>query len=140
MNGRFKPGKSGNEYGRPKGSSDKRTTWVRELEGDVPAFITKLKEKALEGDLMALRLVFDRVVPQRKPSHDPVEIPELLEAKTLTDKVDAILSCVARAQLPPDVGSQLIGAIGVAARVEEVSVLKERLEALELSLERGKQT
>lgn len=140
MSGRFKPGESGNKNGRPLGTPDKRMTWVKELEGDVPAFIAKLKEKALEGDLMALKLVLDRVLPQRKPSHEPVEIPELLEAKTLTEKVDAVLSCVARAQLPPDVGSQLINAIGVAARVEEISSLKDRLEALEQSIYRGGRT
>jgi len=131
---KFKPGESGNPNGRPKGTPDRRTVLLRELDNDLPALLTKLKENALGGDTAALKLLLDRLLPLRKSSHDAVELPELSDAKTLTDKVNAVLVAVADAQLPPDVGAQLVGAIGTAARVEEISELKDRIESLERTL------
>lgn len=131
---KFKPGKSGNPGGRPKGTPDRRTTLLKELEADLPALLEKLKANALKGDTMALRFLLDRVMPLRKATTEPVEVPELAEAETLTDKVEALLRAVAEARLPPDVGAMLVGAIGTAARVEEVAELRERLEAMERTL------
>jgi hypothetical protein len=130
----FKPGESGNKAGRPKGTPDKRTVLLQQLEADLPALLAKLKDNALGGDTTSLKFLLERLLPLRKASHEPVELPSLHEASTLTDKVNAILSAVADAQLPPDVGAQLVGAIGTAARVEEISELKDRLKALEMAV------
>lgn len=131
---RFKPGRSGNPDGRPKGTPDRRTTLLKELEADLPALLAKLKANALKGDTMALRFLLDRVMPLRKATTEPVELPELANAGTLPEKADALLRAIAEARLPPDVGALLVGAIGTAARVEEVAELRERLEALERTL------
>lgn len=138
MKKQFKPGQSGNPNGRPKGTPDRRTTLLRELEGDLPALIDALKQKALEGDTQALKLLLDRLLPIRKATHEAVELPQLADAHTLADKVHAVLLAVADGELPPDVGAQLISAIGTSARVVEVSELKDRLEALERAMKGNK--
>jgi hypothetical protein len=136
---RFKPGHSGNPAGRPRGGPDRRTTLLRELEVDLPALLAIAKEQALSGDTRALRLLLDRLLPLRRATSEPVELPELAEAGTLPEKADAVLRAIADARLPPDVGAQLVGALGVAARVQEVAELRERLEAIERVL-RGRTT
>lgn len=130
----FVAGKSGNPSGRPKGTPDRRTALVRELEADLPAMLSALKTAALAGDVQALKLLLDRLLPVRKSTTEPVELPELAEAGTLPEKVEAVLAAIAAARLPPDVGAQLVNAIGTAARVEEVAELRERMEALERAL------
>lgn len=134
MAGRFKPGQSGNPGGRPKGKPDRRTALLQGLEDDLPELLNALKAAALAGDTQALRILLDRVLPVRKATTEPVELPELAEAGTLPEKVEAVLSAIAAGQLPPDVGALLVNAIGTAARVEEVAELRERLEALERAL------
>ena len=131
MKKQFKPGQSGNPNGRPKGTPDRRTTLLRELEQDLPALIDALKTNALAGDMQALKLLLDRLLPVRKASQEPVELPLLADAQTLSGKADAVLCAVASGELAPDIGAQLVNAIGTAARVVEISELLERIEALE---------
>ena len=66
-------GTSGNPNGRPTGTG--RVEQYRKLlEPHVPELLQVLVEKAGEGDLVALRLVLDRVYPVRDAS-----MAELLE-------------------------------------------------------------
>jgi Family of unknown function (DUF5681) len=131
---KFTKNESGNPLGRPKGIPDKRTTLLREFENDLPALLNKLKELAMDGDVAALKLMLDKLLPTHRPTHERISLPEFSEALGLTDKVNLLLNAIADATLPPDVGIQLISAIGTAARVEEISQLKERLEAVEVAL------
>lgn len=52
-------------------------------------------------------------------------------ADTLTDKARVVLEAVADGRVPPDIGAQLVTAIGTVARVAEVDELLRRIEALE---------
>ena len=62
----FESGQSGNPKGRPKGSRNKTTLLAESLlEGDADAIMRKLLEKAKEGDLTALRICLDRLLPPR---------------------------------------------------------------------------
>ncbi len=140
MKHRFQKGKSGNASGRPRGSLNKATALLRELEGDLPALIETLKTSALAGDLPALKMLLDRLLPVRRSSHEPVELPQMAEAETLTAKAEAVLTAVADGDLPPDIGALLVNAIGTAARVEEMTELKERLEALERTIKSEKKS
>ncbi len=69
----WKQGKSGNPNGRPTGTG--RVEQYRKLlEPHVPELIDVLVGKARDGDLVALRLVLDRVYPVRDAT-----MAELLE-------------------------------------------------------------
>jgi len=61
---KFLKGCSGNPAGRPVGSKNKSTQFRELLEDDLPALISVLRDKALEGDMNAMRLLLERLVPK----------------------------------------------------------------------------
>ena len=61
---RFAKGQSGNPAGRPVGSKNKCTQFRELLEDDLPALVSVLRDKALEGDMNAMRLLLERLVPK----------------------------------------------------------------------------
>jgi Family of unknown function (DUF5681) len=63
----FEPGISGNPSGRPKGSRNKTTMAVQALlDGKAEALTRKAIELAKGGDITALRLCMERILPPRK--------------------------------------------------------------------------
>jgi len=58
----FKKGQSGNPNGRPKGIRNKATMAAQELlDGEAEALTRKAIEKAMEGDMTALKLCLERI-------------------------------------------------------------------------------
>ena len=51
---KFVKGQSGNPAGRPIGSKNKCTQFRELLEDDLPALVSVLRDKALEGDMNAI--------------------------------------------------------------------------------------
>ena len=74
----FGPGKSGNPQGRPKGSRNKTTMAVEALlDGEAKAIARKVVEKALEGDMAALRLCLERLLPPRRDRPVTFDLPKI---------------------------------------------------------------
>lgn len=128
--GRWKPGQSGNPGGRPKRIGQVRAL----LEHKREELVKKAIELALAGDVAALRLCMERLAPPLRPTTEPVEIPGLAQASTLTEKCQVIVSAVGNAQISPTVGSELLSAMGNLAKALEVDELARRVAALETSL------
>ena len=64
---RGRPGQSGNPEGRPKGSRNVTTLALETLlDGQAAALTQKAIDLALSGDMAALRLCLDRILPPRK--------------------------------------------------------------------------
>lgn len=129
-NGQFRPGQSGNPAGRPKSES----AALRErLAKEGNKIADTLIAAALGGDVSALKLVMDRIVPPLKPSAAPVELnlPASLTPKAIAE---TILRAAAAGEIPPDVAAQLVSAAGQFARIEELEELRQRMEALEAAL------
>ena len=61
---KFVKGQSGNPAGRPIGSKNKCTQFRELLEDDLPTLVSVLRDKALEGDMNAMRLLLERLVPK----------------------------------------------------------------------------
>jgi hypothetical protein len=61
---KFTKGQSGNPAGRPVGSKNKCTQFRELLEDDLSALVSVLRDKALEGDMNAMRLLLERLVPK----------------------------------------------------------------------------
>lgn len=124
---RWKPGQSGNPGGRPK-----RIGVVRELlELRRKDLVTKAIDLALAGDVGALRLCIERLSPPLKSSSEPVVIAGLAEAKTLTDKCEAIVRAVGTGAVSPTVAGELLSAVGSLAKSMETDELARRVAALE---------
>ncbi|MGA8591349.1 MAG: DUF5681 domain-containing protein, partial [Pseudolabrys sp.] len=83
----FKPGKSGNPSGKPTGERNKTTVAMEKLLDDDAATITsKAIELAKHGDLTALRLCLERIIPPRKDRPVNFDMPEI---KTPSDALVA---------------------------------------------------
>lgn len=127
----FKPGVSGNPKGRPKGSKNKRKRLMDALEKDLPDLITAAKVKALRGDVAALRLLLERLIPTKKSESSTVFIKNFDGAATLTEKADVIMTAIANGMIPPDVGASLITALNNTAKIVEIDDLMKRVAELE---------
>lgn len=74
----FQKGQSGNPKGRPQGSRHKATIIAQALlDGQTESLVQKAVELALAGDVTALRLCIERLVPPRKDSPVVVTLPEM---------------------------------------------------------------
>ncbi|KTD04168.1 DUF5681 domain-containing protein [Legionella feeleii] len=60
----FKTGQSGNPKGRSKGTLNKRTEFAKLLDPYGGALVAKAIELALGGDVTALRLCIERLIPK----------------------------------------------------------------------------
>ncbi|RKD75785.1 DUF5681 domain-containing protein [Kushneria marisflavi] len=128
--GRFKKGRSGNPAGRPKGSVN--TQLRKQLEPHTPALVEKVVQAALAGDMAAMKLCLDRILPPLKASAQTINV-DLPNDGSLSDTARAFVDAAARGDIPGDLAAQLVQAIGQTARVIEVDDLQRRLEALERS-------
>lgn len=68
----YQTGQSGNLNGRPKGSLNKRTHLAKLLEPHAQALVDKTIELALTGDVNALRLCMERLIP--KLVREPIDL------------------------------------------------------------------
>lgn len=125
----WKKGQSGNPIGRPKGTPNPQARLRKMI--DAEAIVRKLQEAALTGDVQAARTLLERALPVYRTTTAPIEIPKLATAKELTDKAHVVLDSVAAGKVPPDVGAQLVAAIGTVARVAEIDELTRRIAELE---------
>ncbi|MBE5315679.1 MAG: hypothetical protein H4O13_09780 [Xanthomonadales bacterium] len=128
--GRFAPGNAG----RLPGTRTRATKAVEALlQGEAERLTRRAVEKALEGDVQALKLCLERLAPARKPESRTVEIPALAEASSPADQARAIVGAIAAGELPADVGKALLDGIGTVCRIIEVAELEQRIAALEAS-------
>jgi Family of unknown function (DUF5681) len=68
----FEPGQSGNPAGKAKGTRNKVTLAIEALlDGEAEALTRKAIELAKAGDMAALRLCLDRIVPASAQRHAP---------------------------------------------------------------------
>ena len=130
----FKPGNSGNPLGRPAGAKNRTTMMVQALfDGEAELLIRKVIELAKAGDMQALRVCIDRLCPPLKAHAAPIEL-EIPETENISEIANAFIRAAANGRLPPDIASQLVGAVGTLARVVEIDELKARLAALEAAV------
>jgi hypothetical protein len=125
--GRFTPGKSGNPQGRPKSG----TVALRESLADGAADVVKaILDAAKAGDMVAARIVLDRLLPPLKATAQSVHLA-LPESASPLDTARAILSATASGTLAPDIAAQLVSAVSTFCRIEEIEELRVRIAALE---------
>jgi hypothetical protein len=125
----WQPGQSGNPAGRAAGSINASTRLRKMI--DAEAIVKRLQEAALDGDVQAARTLLERALPVYRTSAEPVSLPELNKTSELGDKAKVILAAVGAGELPPDIGSQLVAAVGAVAGITRVDELAKRIEVLE---------
>ena len=136
-NGRFQKGQSGNPRGKPKGCRHRATRIAQAfLDGQAVALAQKAVELALKGDVAALRVCLERLVPPRKDTPVSITLPVVQTTADLPMATQAILQAVADGQLTPSEAQAISGIIVDHGKNLELGDLAVRLDALEKRLDK----
>ncbi len=128
--GRFAPGNG--LGGRPPGARNKTTLAVEALlEGEHESLTRKVIDKALEGDVTALRLCLDRIAPARRDSPVSFSLPEIASAEDAVKASSALLTAVAAGEVTPDEAGRVMALLTSHKQLVETCDLEGRLTALE---------
>ena len=130
--GRFVKGQSGNPSGRPKGARNTTTVALETLlDGQAHALTQKAIHLALTGDITALRLCLDRILPVRKDRPVIFDLPPVNSPQDAAKIASAVLTAVATGELTPADASEICKLIDTWVKAFETAELAERLERLE---------
>lgn len=126
--GRFGRGNAGKPIGA-------RARVAREAEGlldqHAGTLTAKAVELALAGDIAALRLCLDRILPARKDRPVEVDLPPVEGAKDHPAAIGALVEAVASGDLAPAEANAITGILDAHRRAVETAELVTRIEALE---------
>ena len=125
----FKPGKSGNPGGRPKGIPNPSTRLRHAIEKDIPEIIKAMVDAAKGGDVSAASLLLSRVLPPLRPEAQTATLPDA--GTSLADRADAIASATLAGELPTSTAADLMSVLQGQARIKEVDDIEQRLRAIE---------
>ena len=130
--GRFPKGQSGNPGGRPKGSRNATTLALETLlDGQASALTQKAINLALAGDMAALRLCLDRILPPRKDSPVAFDLPEMKALHDAVPAMGALVKAVGQGELTPTEAAELTKMVQAFAKIIETAELEERVRKLE---------
>ena len=118
--------------GRPRGVRHRVTREVEELlDGEAEALTRKAIEKAMAGDMQALRLCLERVTPPRKDATVSFDLPAVNSVAEASEAASAVLAAVSNGELTPGEASSVMAILDQYRRVLEASDFEARITALE---------
>ena len=136
---KFKPGQSGNPRGKAKGTLHKATRAALELlEGDLEAITQVCIDKAKAGDLLAAKLILDKLLPNRRERSVNLNLPKVNGAQDLPKALEAVMQAVAAGDLTPGEGQALTAMLEAFRKGLELTDIEARLTALEEQAGHGK--
>ena len=130
----WKPGQSGNPGGKKPGTRHKATDMLlKVMEGGAKEIVEEVVKAAKGGNLMAARIVLERLVPPAKerPISAAIALPDTATAEGIAQAQAAILQAVAAGQLLPGEGTALANIVEARRRAVETEELEARITALE---------
>ena len=131
-NTRGKPFEPGNP-GKPKGARHRATLAAEALlDGEAEALTRKVIGLALAGDLLALRLCLERILPPRRDRPISIALPSLVTALDGVRAMASITAAVARGELTPNEAGDLSALVSVYVKAIEAGELEKRVATLEL--------
>jgi hypothetical protein len=130
----FEPGQSGNPSGRPKGARNKATVAVEALlENEAEALTRKVIDLALGGNMPALRLCFERLLPPRRDRGVAFDLPKIESAADAVAASGAVLESCAAGTLSPGEAAEVMELIKTHLRAIELTQIESGMAALEKS-------
>ena len=130
--GRFLAGESGNPAGRPKGARNRTTMAVQALlEGDAPAVARRAIDAALAGDMVAIRLVLDRIAPAPRDRVVQFELPVVASVSDVPQIMIWLLRAVAAGEIAPAEADSVAKLAEQYRRSVETADIDARLKVLE---------
>ena len=132
--GRNKDGTFGlGNPGKPKGARHKATMAAQELlDGEIEALTRKAIELAKAGDMAALRLCMERIVPPRRDAPISIEDPGPIEnPDDVVHVLSAVMAAVIRGELTLSEAAAFSGLAETFRRTLETQELERRISELE---------
>ena len=124
-----KGGPSPNPSGRKADFGVARTKITKLLLDNAGGILEKQIEKALEGDSSAAQLVLSRVIAPLKSDSGRVKF-DFDASLPISAQVEKVLAAVAAGQVSPEVGQQIVAAIGTLSSVRATEELEQRIRIL----------
>jgi len=101
------------------------------LDGEAETITRTCIEAAKAGDMTAIRLVLERLLPPAKERPVTCELPDVADAQGVANAQAAILRAVAAGELLPTEGATLAGIVESRRKAIETADLEVRITALE---------
>lgn len=131
QDGTFAAGHSGNPAGKPKGARHQSTQAAQSLlAGEAEALTRKAITRALGGDMAALNLCLDKILPSLKPTSAPIML-ETQPRDTPADMATRIIKASLQGELPPDMALQMVKSLVDVRKLADFEQFKQRLTTLE---------
>jgi hypothetical protein len=128
----FKAGQSGNPAGKVKGTRNATTIAMEALlDGESEALTRKAIELAKAGDMTAIRLCLERILPPRKDRPVAFTLPTITSAKDALSALSALLTAVSIGELTPSEAAEVGKLVDGYVKATETNDLAERLGRLE---------
>ena len=128
----FQKGQSVNPNGRPAGSRNKRTLALEEMLGNhIGAITQKAVDAAINGDMAAIKMIMDRMLPPARSRPISIELPPITDIASVSIAQSEILKAVTEGDLLLDEAEALTGLLEARRRSFEAADLEERIKQLE---------
>jgi hypothetical protein len=101
------------------------------LEREAERLTSKVVEKALEGDMVALRLCVERLLPPKRDRPVAFDLPTIQNAADALSASSAILAAVARGTLSSSEATDIMSLVSTHVRILEATEIEARLIAVE---------
>lgn len=121
--------KSPHPAGRPPGPSKQQKLLKRMLD-EANDVLDAMLAKAKEGDAASAGLILGRILPVLRAQSQTVTF-DFDPSLPMGRQIEQVLSAIAPGQIAPDLGQQIISAIGTLSNVRATEELAERLAMLE---------
>ena len=128
---RGKPFAKGNP-GRPKGVRHRSTLLVEKMmQDDAKGIVQAVVTAAKAGDMVACKIVLDRISPARKGRPLRFELPEARTADDVAAALAAVVGAMADGELTPDEAQMVASVLEIRRKAIETVELENRLAVLE---------
>jgi hypothetical protein len=130
--GQFPKGASGNPSGRPPGSRNNATLLMESLlQGQAEQLTQKAIELALGGDITALRLCLERLIPPRKDRPVHLPLPPVENEQQISLAMAMVSAAIAEGEITPMEGEVVANVLAVHKTILGTGDLERRLDDLE---------
>lgn len=129
---RFQKGQSGNPKGKIKGTKNKATRFIESLmQSELTNIGQKLIELAMAGNLQAIKLLLDRVMPPKTSRSIEIEIPKIETATDALQAISTVIHAVGQGELTPSEGEAMTKIIQSFTQALQSYEFDQRLSRLE---------
>jgi hypothetical protein len=130
--GRFQKGCSGNPRGKAKGTKNRATLAAEQLlQGELESICRRLIQEATSGNMQAIKMILDRVLPPKRNSYTSFYLPNFDDSTGILHAIDSIMKAVSQGNLSVEDAEMLTRMVDTYMRAKETYDYEERLSKFE---------